>query len=89
MDKTLKQEICQSRVEWFSAKYGVEPGVVEQLFREGSPLPTILQTMYYGAMEELRECILKENGERIQGQAQALWTLLNIPKEIEEISNLD
>ena len=89
MNQDLSRDINQSRVDEFLAKYGIDHGSAEILFKDGSALPTILQHMYFEAMEELRECIIKEDGERIQGQTQILWTLLNIPKELEELKELD
>jgi hypothetical protein len=88
MRENITQEIRANAMDDFRFKYGIDTSSAEILFREGSALTSMLQHMYLGAMEELRECDLAHDGPRIQGQAQTLWTLLNIPTELEEIKNL-
>ena len=87
MTENLSQDLAEAQTELFKATYGIDPGAAEGLFRDGA-LISMLQHMYFNAMEEFRECNLREHGERIQGQAQNLWTLLNIPKEIEKMREI-
>jgi len=74
------------RVQEFTATYGADPDSVQGLFRDGNVLAPLLQHMYLETMDELRETDLAKHGARIQGQAQLLWTLLNLPREIEKMN---
>ena len=39
-------------------------------------------------MDELRQCDIPSEGIGIQAQAQLLWTLLNLPLEIEAMNTV-
>jgi len=83
------QETQEGLRERFKESYGIDSGSAAILFANSSHLKTLLEHMYFETMEELRECTLKEDGERIQGQAQLLWSLLNLPEEIRKIENTE
>ena len=85
MDK--REDLKNSLGNRFRETYGVEPGTAAVLFHNNSALRTMLNHLYLETMDELRECDLPDAGARIQGQAQLLWTLLNIPEEVEKLKN--
>lgn len=87
--ENILQNARDAVAENFVAKYGIDSNAANALYRDGNSLVPMLQHMYFEAMEELRECDLDKDGKRIQGQAQVLWTLLNIPKDLEEMKELD
>jgi hypothetical protein len=55
------------------------------MFRDAPAFHRLLEHMYLETMEELRECDIARDGQRIQGTAQVLYTLLSIPGEILEM----
>ena len=71
----------------FLDEYGIDPGSASVLFESG-PLKTMLEHMYYDAMEALRDCELASEGQGIQGQAKLLWTILEIPNKVNELKTL-
>jgi hypothetical protein len=75
--------------ERFKDEYGIDPGSANVLFSSNTHLKEMLEFMYYDAMEALRECNLREDGDNLQGKAQTLWTLLNIPNEVKNLQNSD
>lgn len=87
--ENIQRSVRQSLVEEFRAKYGVDHGTAEVLFRDPGPLPKMIQHMYLDTMEELRECDIEKDGKRIQGMAQLLWTMLNIPGEVQQINEIN
>jgi hypothetical protein len=76
--------VSESGRNAFIEKYGVEPEYLLPAMKDDR-IRVVLHHLYLDAMEDLRECNLKEDGERIQGEAVAYWNLLNIQKEIENI----
>jgi len=87
MVDNLSNDIYEAKVEEFKSFYGIDPGVAEVLFKDAT-LKNMLEHMYLDAMTCLRECDHNADGRHIQGQAQTLWTLLCIPKEIETLRNM-
>jgi len=75
----------ESREQDFEEKYGLDSVTAATVYRDAKAFTGLLQTMYLATMDELRECDLPKDGARIQGQAQILWTLLNLPTEISEM----
>ena len=72
----------------FQATYGTDPGSVAAMFQDGNVLHSVLEHMYLDAMDELRQCDIPSEGIGIQAQAQLLWTLLNLPLEIEAMNTV-
>ena len=87
MVDNLSNDVYESKVEEFKAVYGIDPGSAQILFRDRT-LMTMLEHMYLDSMEDLRECRFDEDGRHCQGQAQALWCLLNVPKVLECLNEL-
>jgi len=87
--ENLTQDQHESRQAEFVATYGIEPGVAHELCRDDAPFLKLVQHMYLQSMEELRDCKLDEDGKRIQGMAQALWALVNLPQEVDALRALD
>jgi hypothetical protein len=79
------EDIKETLQDRFKECYGIDAGTAAVLFNNMA-LKTMLEHMYRETMEGLLECPnLAVDGPRIQGQAQLLNTLLEIPKEIEQI----
>jgi hypothetical protein len=80
----------ESRCAVFRGAYGVDPMTASNLVQPGGPMVTMLQHMYFEAMDDLRTASdIAGEGARLQGYAQALWDLLNIPAQLDEIKNLN
>ena len=85
----ITTDIKESQREEFKEEFHISPDDAAVLFRDGSPLVLMLQGMYFDEMEALRECDMKQDGQRLQGQAQVLWSLLSIPARIAELKNTE
>jgi len=72
----------------FLDQFGIDPGSAAVLFDIG-PFKTMLEHMYYETIEALRDCDMDTDGRGIQGQAQLLWALLNVPKRLEELKDVE
>jgi len=86
MEEVLDKAIKDAEIKGFEEKYGLDPAAVAAAFKDAPDFLTILQHMYLDAMDELRECDISHDGAYVQGQAQVLWTLLDLPNEVLRIS---
>ena len=85
--KQTPEDIQETLQDRFKAQYGIEPGTAAVLFANSTGLRTLLAHMYNETMDELRECDIARDGQRIQGQAQLLYSFYHIPDEVEVIQN--
>lgn len=73
----------------FLDEFGIDAGTAGHIFDASPALKTLLDKMYSDAMEALRECEMVTEGSAFQAKAQILWTLKNIPEELEKIKALE
>lgn len=81
------EDLQETLQDQFKAQYGIDPGTAAVLFANSTGLKTLLAHMYNETMDELRECDIARDGQRIQGQAQLLYSLYHIPDEVEAIQH--